>query len=153
MKTTEERFWEKVDKSGECWEWTACKVRNGYGQFKLDGRPQQAHRVSWRLAHGDIPQGEGYHGTCVCHTCDNPSCVRPDHLFLGTNADNLQDMAEKGRSTLGSLHPNAKLTEEDIPLIREYLRYGCTQKYIGSLFGVRSNQISRINTGKSWSHI
>ena len=150
MKTTEERFFEKVRKGQGCWEWTAYKAPTGYGQFYLDGKPKYAHRLSWELAHGEIPDG-----MCVCHTCDNPGCVNPDHLFIGTHQDNVADRHQKGRShkPKGSKHGRAKLTEEDVHLIREYLRYGCTHKYIGSLFGVCAPHISRIKHGKLWSHI
>ena len=93
---TEERFWSKVDTSGECWIWTACKNNSGYGQFSLKGRPQLAHRISWMFANGDIPPG-----LCVLHRCDTPACVRPDHLFLGNHADNMRDRNEKGRQSKG----------------------------------------------------
>ena len=150
MKTTEERFWEKVRKGQGCWEWTAYKDRDGYGRFSLDGKRRMAHRVALMLEGIDIPSG-----MCVCHTCDNPSCVRPDHLFIGTHQDNVTDMMQKGRQVVvrGDELPHSKLTEEDIPLIREYLRYGCNHKYIASLFGVSRPTIGLINIGHTWSHI
>lgn len=89
-----ERFWAKVDKSGNCWTWTAFKNPKGYGlmgHVQADGN-QMAHRVSWVMANGEIPAG-----MLVLHRCDNPSCVRPDHLFLGTAQDNADDMMRKGR--------------------------------------------------------
>ncbi len=99
--TLEERFWAKVEKGGGCWLWRGSLSR-GYGKFRTGGRgsiPANAHRVAWELTYGAIPVGEGYHGTCVCHTCDNRSCVRPDHLFLGSNLDNARDCAAKQRTS------------------------------------------------------
>jgi hypothetical protein len=88
------RFWSKVDKSGECWVWTAKALcENGYGRFYVGKKPLRAHRYSWELANGPITDG-----LFVCHRCDNPPCVNPAHLFLGTHQDNMQDMVAKGRS-------------------------------------------------------
>lgn len=93
-KQMEERFWKKVDKSGECWIWKAFKNKQGYGRFGLRASEcVNAHRVSYVIAYGEIP--DDYF---VCHKCDNPSCVRPEHLFAGTRQDNIDDMMIKMRS-------------------------------------------------------
>src|SRR3990167_10034714 len=91
-KTLEERFWEKVNKTDRCWEWTACLNEHGYGIISIKHWPNKASRVSWRLAYGEIPNG-----LFVLHHCDNPKCIRPDHLFLGTSHDNKLDQMGKGR--------------------------------------------------------
>ena len=129
FKSTEERFWEKVDKSGDCWEWTAYRDRDGYGQFKINGRDMLAHRAVMVISGHDV--GE----STVCHTCDNPSCVNPDHLYLGTPASNSADMVSKGRSLTGESHPRCKLTESDVLKIRgmEGLNSGCR---IAQMFGL-----------------
>jgi hypothetical protein len=88
------RFWDKVKIAGpkDCWEWTAAKDKNGYGFFRFDDKQQKAHRVAWQLEIGPIP--DEMH---ICHVCDNPPCVNPNHLFLGTPKDNMQDKLAKGR--------------------------------------------------------
>jgi len=96
------RFWGKVKVlgEGECWEWQAGKIRRGYGSFEIDGKTKLAHRVAWSLAHEqEVPDG-----AFVCHKCDNPSCVNPDHLFLGDAKTNLEDCVAKGRTARGMRH-------------------------------------------------
>lgn len=111
LRPLAECFWEKVDRDGPmhptlrtaCWLWTGTHLRNGYARLHYARRQLLAHRVAWELTHGEIPTIEGTddRGTCVCHRCDNPSCVNPDHLFLGTHVDNMADRDAKGRQTRG----------------------------------------------------
>lgn len=92
----EERFWAKATSGDGCWEWMGPRVGIGYGSFWANGKTVRAHRLAWELVNGPIPTG-----LSVLHRCDNPPCVRPDHLFIGTNADNSKDMVQKGRSPTG----------------------------------------------------
>lgn len=87
-----ERFWSKVNKTDECWLWTRGRTKQGYGTFSLDGKTHNAHRLAWLFTYGDPGELQ------VLHRCDNPPCVRPDHLFLGTVADNMKDRDAKGRN-------------------------------------------------------
>lgn len=149
MMTLKERFWQKVQKAGvdECWEWKAGKSNQRYGLFYLEGKMQYAHRVAWMLLKGCIPKG-----LFVCHTCDNPSCVNLNHLWLGTHNDNMTDMVTKGR-WIRDRHPNAKLTIEDILQIRERLSCGESQKSIAADYKICRISVSRIKRNKTWKHV
>lgn len=158
------RFWEKVDLSGECWLWTGGVDAEGYGRFQIARVSRLAHRVSWELAKGPIPDG-----MAVLHKCDRPACVAPHHLFLGTQIDNIADCVAKGRQGRATgtrngayTHPerrarnggerngNAKLSVETISRIREMRATGMTQSKIASVVGISRSGISRILTGVSW---
>ena len=130
-----ERFWSKVEvcEPDKCWEWQACSVQCGYGLFRINCKLWQAHRVAWTLTFGPIPKG-----LLVCHHCDNPSCCNPYHLFLGTQADNIQDAVRKGRI-------NTRLTEDEILEIREwYAEGGWTQQELADAFDVTRSRISKM---------
>lgn len=152
MTDAEDRFWSKVRIGDGCWTWTASLRHKGYGQFRFDGKTRKAHRVSWEIANGPIPEGQH-----VLHRCDNPACVRPSHLFLGTNEDNHADMMAKGRNGYaahrGETNGFARLDEESVRRIRRLLADGQTQKELGRLFGVSNQTIFRIQHGHSWSHV
>lgn len=114
-KTIHERFFDKVDKTDACWIWKGSKNQKNYGMFVYKGRVHMAHRVAYMEWKGEIPDGR-----LVCHTCDNPSCVNPDHLFVGSNQDNMDDMKAKGRqkSLSGEENKNSKLTWDAVHDIR-----------------------------------
>lgn len=140
----EDRFWQKVSISDGCWEWGGAIHGNGYGILSVHGKMQLAHRVSWQLRHGNIEDG-----LCVCHHCDNPKCVRPDHLFLGTQADNVHDMIVKGRNFVpaGESHGNAVLTEDQV---REIKMASGTCAEIAVKYGIDNASVGKIKAGKLW---
>lgn len=152
-----DRFWAKVDKRGpdECWEWKAVKNIGGYGRFALPRgvRRQKwivAHRVSWALDGRALP--EGY---ILCHRCDNPGCVNPGHLFVGTHKDNARDRDSKGRRRppVGTRNGMARLTEQQVRDIHDGASQSVPVKELSMRFGVSETQITRIVRGQSWSHV
>lgn len=148
-------FWEKVKKGDDdsCWEWLGAVLPCGYGSIRVNGEPTTAHRASYILHHGEIPENGSYHGFCVCHICDNRLCVNPKHLFLGTQKDNIRDMVKKGRSPdrRGEKHGCAKLLWSQVQEIRElYGITGYSQRRLASLFKVSQRQIGRIVNNTSW---
>jgi hypothetical protein len=143
----ERRFWSKVQITRGCWIWTAALFNGGYGAFQDEGRALGAHRVAWELAYGPIPKG-----LHVLHHCDNPSCVRLDHLFLGTDADNMTDRDRKGRQARGLRHGSAKLTVKKVALIRkEYVPYRISYTVLAKKYGVHPETIGRVIRGENWS--
>ena len=151
--TIEERFWPKVDRRGpeECWEWKAGRVAGGYGAFNPGkrGLSRLAHRVAWELLNGPIL--EGLH---ACHHCDNPPRCNPAHLFLGTDADNLDDMRQKGRRTYarGESASNVKLKTLEVLEIRRLYRPGDAPR-LASRFSVVGRTIHDIVNRKTWAHV
>ncbi len=147
LNTRENRFWQKVDKSDGCWLWVSYIGEHGYGVLKYDGKVDLAHRVSWNISNPQRQCGD----LCVLHRCDNPPCVRPDHLFLGTKQDNSDDMVMKGRSydKRGQLNPNNKLTPREVEQILE-LKGKLKQKEIAAIFGINQPHVSRILRRVAW---
>ncbi len=145
-------FWAQILPSPSgCWEWTGGRNDKGYGTVRWDDKNRLAHRIAYTLAIGPIPDGLG-----VCHTCDNPPCCRPDHLFPGTQLDNIRDAKAKGRLNsrgfgAGEASPHSRLTDADVASIR-VLAPTMTRVELGRRFGVTPQNISRIVTGKGWRH-
>lgn len=130
-----------------CRIWKGSLTSTGYGQLSItvDGRkrPEKAHRVSWRVHRGPIPEG-----MCVCHECDNTLCIYEDHLFLGTKADNSEDMAQKGRA-----HGGYKLTDAEVEQVRQLLDFGVRQQEIADAYGVSRPLVSMIKSGRAHFNI
>ena len=159
-RTTAERFWEKVQKTEGCWEWIGYRTPYGYGSFGAGGRQRGAvfaHRFAYELINGPVPNG-----LCVLHRCDNPPCVRPDHLFLGTKKDNTQDMMEKKRHGVythpehirrGERHHRCRLTEGKVRGIRLRVTAGESRETLALEHGVSRATIDDIVNRRTWRHL
>lgn len=132
----------------DCWEWTGRKDKDGYGVVMLDGKNIRGHRLSYAY-HNNIKL-EDMKGLVVCHKCDNPSCVNPDHLFLGTVKDNAADARDKGRAFVGVLNGRAKLTKKDVLAI---LKDDRIHREIAKDYGVTRATISNVKRGSTWKHL
>lgn len=169
------RFWSHVEKTDTCWLYSPIYPKNRYGAFNIGKTKTKSHRFSWELEYGPIPEGMN-----VLHHCDTPACVRPDHLFLGTQKDNVLDMVQKNRHWMhvnpekrltgerhwtrinpqaikpinqGEKSHTAKLTPQDVRMIRIRANHGEAQKEIAKDYPVNSSTISGIITRKYWKHI
>jgi len=154
------RFWAKVNRSeglgpnGDCWEWTGSLNKTGYGQMssRRGSPPYKAHRIGYALYYGDFD-----HALDVCHRCDNPKCVRPEHLFLGSHAENMADMKRKKRArkigNFGEVNGSAKLTREQVHEALRRRREGESQTQVAARFGVHRTTIGMIERGINWRHL
>ena len=141
------RFLSQVDKSGECWVWTGPVTEKGYGRFGVNNTRVRAHRYAYQHYVGDIGAGN-----LVCHKCDNPGCVNPDHLFVGLPSDNSADMVSKGRQTKGEKNPQAKLSESQVVEIRRMVREGYGKPTIAAQFNISEVTVSDI-VKRTWRHV
>ena len=149
------RFWAKVNRDGpvvrpalgECWTWTGASNATGYGRIRSGDEIETAHRTSWLLTRGEIPAG-----MFVCHRCDNKLCVRPEHLFLGTNAENVADMISKGRQAKGEARSDI-LTESDVVDIRSCASFGASHRALGESFGISREHARDIVNHRRWRHV
>jgi hypothetical protein len=144
------RFWDKVRKTDGCWLWTAAHNGKGYGVLGFRSKRIYAHRLSYELAFGPIPDG-----LCVCHRCDVPGCVRPEHLFAATQLENIRDMVSKGRSRPyerhGERNPRAVLRREQVAELRRLRAEGWSLPRLAAHFGIGTSQAWRITHGASWN--
>jgi len=156
LNEDKKRFYAKINKTKTCWQWTAAKDKNGYGLFTPSsvGKMVRAHRLSYEWHYGVKP-GKKF----VCHKCDNPSCVKPGHLFLGTVKDNALDALNKGRLghatppiRKGEAHPRALLTDKEVSIIRKlYDPFPMNSANLAILFGVKKHVVERLLSGKTYT--
>jgi hypothetical protein len=147
MRFLEDKF--IPEPNSGCWLWERATTAAGYGVISIDGKLQYAHRLSYRIHYGPIP-----HGLLICHKCDIPQCINPNHLFIGASKDNTVDMFRKRRNVVNMLfgenHGNAKLTNEQVRMIRLDNR---SYRKIAAMYGVAYCQIQRIKSGRGWRHV
>ena len=160
--TVEERFWSHVnthnEDEDECWEWTASRDKDGYGKFKVCGKSVRSHRFVLELNEGELKSGEH-----ALHTCDNPPCCNPYHIYKGDQQDNMQDMINRNRTNpmfgrkygyaSGEDHGNSKTTELDVIAMRKLYDAGFTQKYIEDKFNMSHTQVCRIVNRTAWKQV
>ena len=142
-----DRFWKKVEKSDSCWQWKCAIDDAGYGRFKGE-KQDRSHRISYELFFGEIPKN-----LSVLHKCDNRGCVRPDHLFLGTQVENIQDAVHKKRMAFGSRSARSKLTEYTVRKIKDLYSNGVNQVRLAYRFNVSQPSISLIVRGINWKYL
>lgn len=145
-----ERFFERVEKSENCWIWLGARKDSGYGNFHLGNlKYRRAHKFSWEMHFGKVPDG-----LLVLHKCDNPICVKPNHLFLGNQKENMADAKKKGRNAFGVKNGRSKLTDEIVKEIRKEYAFGrASSRNLGQKYSVGKSTILQIIRGNTWKHI
>jgi hypothetical protein len=144
-----DRLFAKVTKTDNCWNWNGCVNNMGYGMINFGNVPRLAHRISWMISNGEIQDD-----MCVLHKCDNPLCVRPDHLFLGTRQANMRDMITKERQCRGEAKSNSKLSALAVRIARRLnLEHRMSIKDIASVFSVDRRVMYDVIKGRSWKHV
>jgi len=141
-----------IQKTDTCWLWTGTRHHTGYGRIEIQGKSMGAHRAIWILLNGPLRPDQH-----VCHRCDNPPCVNPDHLFIGTRSDNMRDCVAKGRKNpahpKGESHPRSRLTEASVRAMRVESMRGDSTSVLSERYGISASQVQRIIAGKRWGHI
>lgn len=140
-------FWSKVRKGDDCWEWQGARTPFGHGVFSNKAGMKTAHRFSYLIHHGEMPQG-----MFVCHKCDNPACVNPAHLEIGDQFDNMGGCSKRGRIARGNRHPRSKLTDVKAKAILMLYRDGVGLMELTQMFRVSQNAIRQVVTGVTWHH-
>lgn len=167
IQSSADRFWSYVDRTSDCWNWLGTRTNHGlgYGKFSVGVSTMLAHRVSYIISRGEeIP-----HGRLVCHRCDNPCCVNPSHLWLGTPLSNMQDKVSKNRQSEGARHAtlcagtfkvqhgaatgHAKICDSDVIELRKIRRAGLSLAKTGKMFGISAQTVLDIMQGKTWKHV
>ena len=148
-RSAEERFWSKVDTSGDCWIWTGSVAGNGYGDFGASpSRHVSAHRFSYEQAYGEIP-----HGVVIRHQCDTPLCVKPTHLLPGSHSDNKADSVTRHRHAHGERHGHSRFSDADIREMRRLMSLGLGSRSIARVFNTDSGTVCKIARRESWAHV
>lgn len=157
MQRLESEFWKRVNKTETCWLWTGAKCPSrrsqpiGYGKLQVNKNPVRhiyAHRLSWMIHFGSISKGKK-----VLHRCDNPPCVNPAHLFLGTQVDNMKDCKQKGRNASGARHGRTRITDKEVLDIRRRVADGESTRSVARLYGMGKSTIWQISARINWRHI
>jgi hypothetical protein len=150
MMTRYERFtrWVRVDPVTGCWLWEGLRSTDGYGKVTLNKRSMRAHRAVWELTRGPIPEG-----MFVLHRCDTPLCVNPEHLFVGSQKENRQDCARKGRTARGSGHFKTALTADGVMEIRRLVSRGRPPREVADQFGISVSSVGNLAARRSWKHV